>query len=224
MIKKLIAIDLVPMEHRAQAFGLPYMPITEIIRHCSEGDTDIIETLVTLTRRTPEKDSEESLAKVTQQFNRKKYALQLAGARVIECPSKFSHGGYKQSDDQRLMLTTLMLAMKLKPDYVMLFAGDGDFAPLVEVLRGEGIRTEIVAPLNILAGELRRHAARVIDFDAMLKQIIEKYNLPTNVFMQPRESAQEPSASDDDAYDDSVGLDDASPEDAGAAQGTPQEQ
>ena len=224
MIKKLIAIDLVPMEHRAQAFGLPYMPITEIIRHCSEGDTDIIETLVTLTRRTPEKDSEESLAKVTQQFNRKKYALQLAGARVIECPSKFSHGGYKQSDDQRLMLTTLMLAMKLKPDYVMLFAGDGDFAPLVEVLRGEGIRTEIVAPLNILAGELRRHAARVIDFDAMLKMIIEKYSLPTSVFTQPRESAPETSATDDDLYADSVGLDDAEQEGATPVQGTSQAQ
>ena len=224
MIKKLIAIDLVPMEHRAQALGLPYMPITEIIRHCSEGNTDIIETLVTLTRRTPEKDSEESLAKVTQQFNRKKYALQLAGARVIECPSKFSHGGYKQSDDQRLMLTTLMLAMKLRPDYVMLFAGDGDFAPLVEVLRGEGIRTEIVAPLNILAGGLRRHAAKVIDFDAMLKMIIEKYTLPTSVYAQPRESSPEASATDVDPYDDPVGLDDAVQEEGDSAQGTSQAQ
>ena len=179
MMKKLISIDLVPMEYRAKDLGFPYMPIKEIIEFCSQqGAVDIIETLVPLIRRVPSDETDESVSKVTQAFNKKQFALQMSGARVIECPSKISSSsasGYKQSDDQRLMLTTLMLAMKLRPRYLMLFAADGDFAPLVEVLRGEGIRTEIVAPLDTLASELKRHATRVIDYDAMLREIRQRY-------------------------------------------------
>ena len=73
------------------------------------------------------------------------------------------------------MLTTLMLCMKLKPDYLMLFAADGDFAPMVEILRSEGIRTEVVAPLDSLAGELKRYATRIYDFNEMLTTIKEKF-------------------------------------------------
>ncbi len=179
MLKKIIAIDLIPMEYHAKNFGFPFLPLKEIISCCSDaGTTDIIETLVPLVHRVPSDTSDESISKVTTAFVNKQYALQMSGARVIECTSKSSANsvsGYKQSDDQRLMLTTLMLCMKLRPDYLMLFAADGDFAPMVELLRCEGIRTEIVAPTDSLAGELKRHATKIHDFDDILTTIRDKY-------------------------------------------------
>lgn len=179
MIRKIISIDLTPIEYHAKVFCFPYLPITEIISFCTaDGETDIIETLVPLVRRLPGDSTDESISKVTTAFSHKQYALQLSGARVIECSSKSSSSfvtGYKQSDDQRLMLTTLMLCMKLKPDYLMLFAADGDFAPMVEILRHEGIRTEVVAPLDSLAGELKRYATKIYDFSEILATIKEKF-------------------------------------------------
>ena len=176
MVRKIISIDLNPMEYYAKSKGLPYLPIEDIIEIFKEHDkVDVIECLVPLVRRVPEDDSAEALSRVTQAFISKQYALQMSGARVIEAPSKpAGNNGYKQSDDQRLMLTTLLLAMKLKPDYVTLFAADGDFAPMVEMLRTEGIRTEIVSPMDILAGELKKHAVRVIDFDDVIRKINNK--------------------------------------------------
>lgn len=179
MLKKIIAIDLIPMEYHAKNFGFPFLPLTEIIAFCSDdGNTDIIETLVPLVHRVPNDTSDEAISNVTKAFVKKQYALQMSGARVIECSSKSSASsasGYKQSDDQRLMLTTLMLCMKLQPDYLMLFAADGDFAPMVELLRCEGIRTEVIAPADSLAGELKRHATKIHDFDTVLQTIKEQY-------------------------------------------------
>lgn len=174
MIRKIIAVDLLPMERRAKEFGFPYIPLKELHDMCAEGDVDVIETLVTLPERQPENDTPEAVAKAHVQHVNKRNALQLSGARVIECPSKRSQStpsGFKQSDDQRLMLTTLMLAMKLRPDFVMLFAADGDFAPMVELLRQEGIRTEVVASPTMLASELCRHAVNVVDYDELLKSV-----------------------------------------------------
>ena len=113
MIRKIIAVDLLPMERRAKEFGFPYIPLKELHDMCAEGDVDVIETLVTLPERQPENDTPEAVAKAHVQHVNKRNALQLSGARVIECPSKRSQStpsGFKQSDDQRLMLTTLILA------------------------------------------------------------------------------------------------------------------
>ena len=45
MIRKIISIDLTPIEYHAKVFGFPYLPITEIISFCTaDGETDIIET------------------------------------------------------------------------------------------------------------------------------------------------------------------------------------
>ena len=57
---------------------------------------------------------------------------------------RLKDGGFKQSDDQRLVIATLSLALRLRPDFVVLAAGDGDFAPMVWELRNEGIRTEVL--------------------------------------------------------------------------------
>jgi uncharacterized LabA/DUF88 family protein len=80
-------------------------------------------------------------------------------------------GGYKQSDDNILMIATLTLALRIRPDFVTLVAADGDFTPLVWALRDEGIRTEVVANRIALASELERAAWGVIDMDIVLAEI-----------------------------------------------------
>lgn len=174
-ITKIMAIDLAPAERRAVEKGATFFPLREFINYWIDEDgADIIETLVTLTRRVPEDDSPESIAQVNQQFERKRYALEMSGGRVIECPAKRSantQSGFKQSDDQRLIIRTLSLAMKLKPDFLTLVAADGDYAPMVEALRDEGIRTEVVASSSMLASDLKRVAYSVVDLDDILDRI-----------------------------------------------------
>lgn len=174
ILKKIIAIDLLPTERRAKELGLPHLPMRSFIRLCEGEGVDILEILCTLQRRVPENDSPEAVAQVTTQFERKRYALEMEGARVIDCPAKRSPNspsGFKQSDDQRLMIKTLTLAMKLRPDFVTLVAADGDYAPMVEALRDEGIRTEVVASPSMLASDLERQAFNVIDLDELLQPL-----------------------------------------------------
>ena len=173
-MKKLIAIDLIPAERRAKEKGHAYFPLKSFVEVCRQVDVDVIEVLCTLQKRVPENDSAEAVAEVNQQFDNKRYALEMSGARVIECPAKRSQNspsGYKQSDDQRLMITTLTLAMKLRPDFLMLVAADGDYAPMVEELRKEGIRTEVVASPSMLASDLKRVAVNVADLDEILNTL-----------------------------------------------------
>ncbi|BAV91666.1 NYN domain-containing protein [Candidatus Desulfovibrio trichonymphae] len=173
-IRKLVGIDLLPSERRAKEMGFPYFPVQEFIAFYAGTDVDIIEVLCTLQLRVPEDGTVEAAAQARQQFEKKRYALEMCGVRVIKCPSKRSQNspsGFKQSDDQRLMIRTLTLAMKLRPDFVTLVASDGDYTPMVESLRDEGIRTEVVASLPLLANDLRRHAVNVIDLDAVLEDL-----------------------------------------------------
>lgn len=174
-MKKLIAIDLIPAELRAtKEHGFPYFPLRSFVELCGQGDVDVIEVLCTLQKRVPENDSAEAVAEVNMQFEKKRYALEMQGASVIACPAKrsqSSQSGFKQSDDQRLMITTLIMAMKLRPDFVTLVAADGDYAPMVEALRREGIRTEVVASPSMLASDLKRVAVNVADLDEILNSL-----------------------------------------------------
>ncbi|WP_300718257.1 NYN domain-containing protein [uncultured Desulfovibrio sp.] len=173
-MKKLIAIDLLPAERRAKELGFPYFPLKGFVDLCSAGEVDVIEVLCTLQRRVPDNDSAEAVAQVSQQFEAKRHALEMNGARIIECPAKRSPNstsGYKQSDDQRLMITTMAVAMKLRPDFLTLVAADGDYAPMVEELRKEGIRTEVVASPTMLATDLKRTAVNVADLDELLRSL-----------------------------------------------------
>ena len=173
-LRKMIAIDAIPNDRLAKEKGLDFFPLKEFINFCKADDVDVIETLITLPRMQPHDDSPEAAAQVNIQFDRKRYALEMSGAKVIECPTKRSPNGpsgFKHSDDQRLMITTLTLAMKLRPDFVILVAADGDFAPMVEALRNEGIRTEVVASFDMLANDLRRQAVNVVDLNDILAKI-----------------------------------------------------
>lgn len=185
MIRKIVSIDLLASEYCAtKDWGFPYFPLRQFVQYFRPDGVDIIEVLCTVQRRVPENDSPEAIAQVDMQFKNKRFALEMEGARVIECPAKrslSSQTGFKQSDDQRLMIKTLTLAMKLRPDFVTLVAADGDYAPMVEALRDEGIRTEVVASPKMLASDLRRHAFAVVDMD----EILQKLQVPHATIVQP---------------------------------------
>lgn len=171
MIKKLLAIDLTPCDIVARELGHPHFPV-QAMRELIAGDgVDLIETLVTLVERVAD-DTPESIAANKVNFTRIQHALEEAGARVIPAPAKRQPDGtFKQSDDQRLVIATLSSALRLRPDFVVLAAADGDFAPMVWALRDAGIRTEIMARPQMLASDLRRAAYSVIDLDTALNQI-----------------------------------------------------
>lgn len=185
MIRKIVSIDLLASEYCAtKDWGFPYFPLRQFVQYFRPDGVDIIEVLCTVQRRVPENDSPEAIAQVDMQFKNKRFALEMEGARVIECPAKrslSSQTGFKQSDDQRLMIKTLTLAMKLRPDFVTLVAADGDYAPMVEALRDEGIRTEVVASPKMLASDLRRHAFSVVDMD----EVLQKLQMPNATIIQP---------------------------------------
>lgn len=171
MIKKIFAIDLTPCEMVARDRGHHYFPV-EAMRTLIAGDgVDLIETVVTLVERVAD-DNAESIASNRVNFTRKQHALEDAGARVIRAPAKrLPDGGFKQSDDQRLMIATLSLALRLRPDFLVLAAADGDFAPMVWELRDVGIRTEVLARPQMLASDLRRAAYSLIDLDEALNRV-----------------------------------------------------
>ncbi len=174
IIRKMIAMDCPPLEKRAKERGFQYLPIRELSKLCETDGVDVVEVLGTIIEKQPLNDSPEEVARVRTNYVNKRLAMQLNGMNVIECPTKRSvscPSGFKQSDDIRLMLTTITMALKLRPDFVLLFAADGDFAPMVELLRNEGIRTEVVAPLDMLATDLRRYASNIVDFDVLLESI-----------------------------------------------------
>ena len=171
MIKKLLAIDLTPCDIVARDLGHPHFPVKEIRELIAGDGVDLIETVVTLVERVPD-ETPESIAANKVNFTRIQHALEEAGARVIPAPAKRQpDGGFKQSDDQRLVIATLSYALRLRPDFVVLAAADGDFAPMVLALREAGIRTEVLARAQMLASDLRRAAFSVIDLDNVLNQI-----------------------------------------------------
>jgi len=122
-------------------------------------------------QRVPEDDSPEAVATAIHQLEQKRFALEMAGARVLVCPAKRSSNGYKQSDDQRLMIATLSTCLRLRPDFLTFVGADGDYAPMLWELREAGVRSEVVANANALASDLRRVAYGVIDLAAVLTTI-----------------------------------------------------
>lgn len=172
-IRKIIAIDGQNAEHAARSAGFPYFPLEEFMQLVmAEGGADVIETLYTVQKRVPENDSAEAVATVSAQIDSKRYALEMIGAKTIVCPAKrVQDGSYKQSDDQLLQIKTLSICMRLKPDFLTLVSGDDDHAPLVWELREHGIRTEVIAPDDMLGSQLRRACYSKVDLNKVFATI-----------------------------------------------------
>ncbi len=173
MLKKLIAVDSAYAARVARDAGFANFPIREFRKLVSSGDgVDVIETLVTVIQFVPRDDSPEEFATVHQNVKRVSDFLENAGCRIILCPAKKTpDGGFKQSDDQRLMITTLSACLKLRPDFLVFLGADGDYAPMLWELRTEGIRTEVVAVPNTLASDLKRAAYSFVDLDEVFRSM-----------------------------------------------------
>jgi len=177
MIKKIISIDSQYANRVAKKMGFQHFPIMQFRDLVQKGEeVDVIETIATLVEFwvDPSASSEDV---ATNALNLKKdhEIMELQGAYVIRCPSKPSkstNSGFKHSDDQRLMITTLSRCLKLRPDFLVFVSGDGDYAPMLWELRNEGIRTEVVADdSESFAPELKRVAYNCIDLCQILTEI-----------------------------------------------------
>lgn len=177
-LRKVLAIDAQYAERAARDLDLPYFPVRGLRELMSrDGGVDVIETLYPVIQRVPEDDSPEAVATAIHQLEQKRFALEMAGARVLVCPAKRSNGspsGYKQSDDQRLMIATLSTCLRLRPDFLTFVGADGDYAPMLWELREAGVRSEVVAGPESLASDLRRVAYGVIDLEHVLTAIREE--------------------------------------------------
>jgi uncharacterized LabA/DUF88 family protein len=171
-VKKIIAIDGQNAERAARNFGFPYFPLQEFLRFVIAEGSDVIETLYTVQKRVPENDSAEAVATVSAQIDNKCHALEMIGAKAIVCPAKrVQDGSFKQSDDQLLQIKTLSICMRLKPDFLTLVSGDDDHAPLIWELREHGIRTEVIAPEDMLGSQLRRASYSKVDLNQVFRKI-----------------------------------------------------
>jgi hypothetical protein len=171
VIRKIVAVDSAHADwYSREKYAMSYFPVDKF---CSlvagdDGEVDVVETLVTAVRKIPENESPEAVATACEQYASKVYALEMSGARVIECPAKRVTGGYRNSG---LMIACLATCLRLMPDYLVLVASDGDYRPLIEELRSNGIRTEVVSPMQTLSNDLRRVCVNVIDMDNVLENI-----------------------------------------------------
>ncbi|OHX37001.1 hypothetical protein BJL95_20120 [Methylomonas sp. LWB] len=176
ILKKVVAVDWQNFNRGCQNIlqGTALPRWENVIQQVNDDGVDVLEQLIFTAGRVPENDSAEALATVTSQSRNLSAALQRqTAARVFICPAKRTPSGdFKQSDDQRLMIKTLSSCLRLKPDFLTLFASDGDYAPMVWELREWGIRTEVVG--RNVAGELREAAYHVVDLEQLLEKIAEE--------------------------------------------------
>jgi len=91
-------------------------------------------------------------------------ALRKSGFKVLsKRPKTFDDGTMKADWDVGIAVEVLMSRDKL--DVVVLGSGDGDFLPLVNALKQQGVSVEIAAFRERAASELLRIAARVFALD-----------------------------------------------------------
>ena len=122
MLRKILAVDHAYARRIAVEQGHPHFPAA--VREVVQGDdgVDLVESLIFIAKQVPASDSPEDVAAVSEQTERLSYALEMNGWRTVICPAKRSGDGYKQSDDARLVIESLALCLRLRPDFFVLFA------------------------------------------------------------------------------------------------------
>ena len=141
------------------------------------GDSDeVIEMFAPVIRFPPQTTQVEDVAAANSAFTKMCFALQEQGVNVIEAPARLIRHlqEVKHSDDQRLMIRLALTCARLKPDFLVLVAADGDYAPLVWGLREEGIRTKLISDPTILSSELRNSSYSISDMFNVLNQIQQR--------------------------------------------------
>ncbi len=173
----LLAIDGAFLTNVARQFGLPHISPAAVRGFLGSQDFDVLETFTTLIREVPDSLDDRQVGEKQNLFAKRRHALEMAGATVIPCPSRRMEGGYKQSDDQRLVVKALSFCLRVRPRFLCLAAGDRDYIPLVEELRSEGVRTLLLTHRDFCSYDLERICWQVrqiedgIDIDAARAEI-----------------------------------------------------
>jgi|GEM_PF-5216988 len=157
----LLSIDTAFLAKVARQYGLPHISPADIRAALEREGYDVVETYAAVIRETPDSLDEREVGEKHNLFEKRRYALELAGATVIASPSCKMEYGYKQSDDQRLVVKSLSFCLRVRPRFLCLVAGDRDYIPLVEELRAEGIRTILLSYESFRSGDLTRLSWRV---------------------------------------------------------------
>jgi uncharacterized LabA/DUF88 family protein len=80
---------------------------------------------------------------------------------------------FKGNMDIELAIDALELAPRL--DHMILFSGDGDFAPLVVAMQSKGVKVTVVSTVTtqppMVADDLRRQCDEFVDLAQLIKQI-----------------------------------------------------
>ncbi len=79
---------------------------------------------------------------------------------------------YKCNMDVELTLDLMNAAYRIKPDVILLAAGDGDYLPAVLAVREMGIRVE-VAGFSNTADVLKTQASSYVDLEQYLAELVE---------------------------------------------------
>ena len=90
--------------------------------------------------------------------------------RIVTKPLKrFADGSIKGNFDVEMAIDMLTMAERL--DVIACVSGDADFARLVEVIQGRGVRVEVVAFAGSTSAEMRALADRYIELGALADQL-----------------------------------------------------
>ncbi|MBV6632779.1 MAG: NYN domain-containing protein [Alphaproteobacteria bacterium] len=119
---------------------------------------------------------------------------------VTKRPKEFTDSAGRRKTRGNMDVELAVDVMELAPhlDHVMLFSGDGDFAPLVDAIQRKGLRVTVISTTRtnppMVADELRRKADNFFD----LSDLVEEFaRADRDEPRRPRRRQDE-----DDDYDD----------------------
>lgn len=104
--------------------------------------------------------------------------LDYNGFRVVTKPVKeFTDASGRRRFKGNMDVELTIDAMELAPyvDHMVLFSGDGDFAPLVAALQRKGVKVSVVSTISsnppMISDELRRQCDEFIDLTQLMPRI-----------------------------------------------------
>lgn len=120
------------------------------------------------------------------------------------------YGGAKKADwDVGMAIDAVKFAGKL--DAIVLATGDGDFVPLVEYLKSQGVQVEVISFGKSSSGRLREAADDFIDMGESPKNYLLSSSrsayLPAFIAGAPVQDPDQPEKGDDDDMPTVVGAD-----------------
>ncbi len=144
-----VFVDVQNMYYSARALFEQKVDFGAILEEAA-GDRQLVRALAYVIRA--EKDSEQSFFE----------ALQSRGYELKEKELLTFYGG-NQKGDWDIGITIDIISMCDQLDAVVLVSGDGDFAPLMEYIKGRGCLAEVMAFGSSASSQLREAADAVFD-------------------------------------------------------------